>query len=94
MIATNTIKINGVWYQAGDELPDDRTPTLQPILSGDVGKQIEVEKPKENKASVTREDVEEMKYFSLKSLAEKNGISTEGKKANVLRKEVIEALGL
>ena len=90
MIATNTIKINGVWYQAGDELPDDRTPTLKPVISDDDGKPVE--KPKE--ASVTREDIEGMKYFSLKSLAEKNGISINGKKANVLRKEVIEALGL
>ena len=43
---------------------------------------------------VTKEEIESMKYFSLKSLAEKNGISTEGKNAKVLKKEVIEALGL
>lgn len=89
MIATNTIKINGVWYHAGDILPDDRTPTLKPVLSEDVGKPIE-----ENKASMTRDDVEKMKYFALKSLAEKNGIKTDGKKQKVLQKEVIEALGL
>ena len=89
MIATNKIKINGVWYYAGDELPDDRTPTLKSVLSEDVGKPIE-----ENKASMTRAEVEEMKFFALKSLAEKNGIKTEGKKAPVIKKEVIEALGL
>lgn len=88
MIATNTIKINGVWYQAGDELPDNRTPNIKPVRTEDVGKH------EETHTSYTRKDIEEMKYFSLKSLAEKNGISAKDKKANALKKEVIEALGL
>lgn len=96
MIATNLIKINGVWYHAGDELPDDRTPTLKPVFD-DVDKpkvEIPKEPPKENKTTLTREDIKNMKYFSLKSIAEKNGIVVKGKKQPVLQKEVIEALGL
>lgn len=84
MKATNMIKINGVWYRAGDELPADRTSkpieTLKSVNSGE---------PK-----ITREEIDEMKYFALKSLAEKNGISVKDKPANKIRIDLIEALGL
>lgn len=82
MKATNLIKINGVWYRAGDELPADRTPVpVEPENS--------VGEPK-----ITREEIDEMKYFALKSLAEKKGISVKEKNANRIRMELIEAMGL
>ena len=43
---------------------------------------------------VTKADVEKMPYFGLKSLATKNGISTDGKKAAELKAEIIEKLNL
>jgi len=44
--------------------------------------------------TVNRKDVESMPYFSLKSLASKNGIDVSGKKTAGLRAEIIEVLGL
>lgn len=43
---------------------------------------------------VTREEVEKMQFFALKSLATKHGIDTEGKKTVELRAEIIEKLNL
>lgn len=43
---------------------------------------------------VTRDEVEKMKYMALKSVATKNGIDPEGKKAVELRAEIIEKLKL
>jgi hypothetical protein len=59
------------------------------------------EKPVEKSAEkpvltdlVTKADVEKMPYFGLKSLATKNGIDTDGKKAAELKAEIIEKLNL
>lgn len=43
---------------------------------------------------VSKEEVEKMKYFSLKSLATKHGIDVDGKNAADLKKEIIEKLNL
>lgn len=54
-----------------------------------------VEKPVEKKAAeVTKEEVEKMAYFGLKSLATKHGIDVDGKKAAKLKEEIIEKLNL
>lgn len=56
------------------------------------------DEPKEEKPIftdlVSREEVEKMKFFSLKSLAAKNGIDTDKKSAADLKKEIIEKLNL
>ena len=78
---------NGKWYAAGEDVPEVDAP---------VSKEEEVteEVIEPHKDTPTREEIEGMKYFSLKSLAEKNGIETGNKKAAVLKKELIERLGL
>lgn len=43
---------------------------------------------------VSKNEVEKMKFFALKSLATKNGIETDGKSASDLKKEIIEKLNL
>ncbi len=43
---------------------------------------------------VSRNEVEKMKFFALKSLATKNDIDTDGKSATDLKKEIIEKLNL
>lgn len=43
---------------------------------------------------VTRDEVEKMKFFSVKSLATKNGIDVEGKTGAELKAEIIEKLNL
>ena len=79
---------NGKWYAAGEDVPE--------VEENPVSKEEEVteEVIESHKDTPTREEIEGMKYFSLKSLAEKNGIETGNKKAAVLKKELIERLGL
>ena len=81
---------NGKWYAAGEDVPDSvEEEAVAPVL-----KEVQEEIPESHKDTPTREEIEGMKYFSLKSLAEKNGIETGNKKAAVLKKELIERLGL
>lgn len=42
----------------------------------------------------TANDIENMNYFKLKSLAKKNGIEVEGRDAKDIRVDLIEKLGL
>ena len=44
--------------------------------------------------TVSRKEIESMPYFSLKSLATKNGIEVADKKTAELREALIEKLGL
>lgn len=56
---------------------------------------VQKEEPvKEQEKEVTKEEVDKMTYFSLKSLATKNGIEVEGKKAAKLKEEIIDKLNL
>lgn len=48
-----------------------------------------VEKPK---STLTRDDIEKLPYFSLKSLASQYGVDVEDKKAKEIRKELLEKL--
>ena len=72
-----------------------------PVVSYDKPKAEPKVEPKEEpkvepkvEQTVNRKDVESMPYFSLKSLASKNGIDVSGKKTAELRGEIIEVLGL
>lgn len=79
---------NGKWYAAGEDVP------VEEKVVAPVSEEVQEEIPESHKDTPTREEIEGMKYFSLKSLAEKNGIETGNKKAAVLKKELIERLGL
>lgn len=79
---------NGKWYAAGEDVP------VEEEVVAPVSEEVQEEIPESHKDTPTREEIEGMKYFSLKSLAEKNGIETGNKKAAVLKKELIERLGL
>lgn len=55
---------------------------------------VVVQEKEEPTIDVTKEEVEKMPYFGLKSLAVKHGIDTEGKKAAKLKEEIIDKLNL
>lgn len=84
MIATNTIKINGKWYQAGDELPSDRTPSVKPI---------ERELPKEEK--YTKSEIARMNNQNLRKVASDIGIENPEEYTGAELKEMlVEKMGL
>lgn len=96
-------------YSVGDEYPragfkvtDERIAFLlgnenklgKPVIEK-TGKPEKVEKSeKVEKPELTKEDVEKMQFFSLKSVALKNGIDPDGKKGAELKAEIIEKLNL
>ena len=63
----------------------------QPIV--DVQKEVKEEK-KDEGAVYTRDDINALPFFSLKSLASKNGIDVKGKKMPELKAELIEKMGI
>lgn len=94
-------------YGVGDEYPraghDVTLSRLSELMSAKnmLGKPLvgECKKKKEKpvfspETLVTKDEVEKMQYFGLKSLAIKNGIDPEGKKGSELKAEIIEKLNL
>ena len=97
-------------YGVGDEYPraghDVTLSRLSELMSAKnmIGKPLVAEgKPVKKKSEktafapdmlVTREEVEKMQFFALKSLATKHGIETEGKKNAELKEEIIKKLNL
>lgn len=63
-----------------------RAAKAAPVISYDV--------PEKKIDLVTKAEIEKMPYFGLKSVAEKNGIETNGKKTTELRALIIEKLDL
>jgi len=53
-----------------------------------------VQEPKDEGVVYTKDDINTLPFFSLKSFATKQGIDVNGKKAAQLRAELIEKLGL
>ncbi len=87
MVATNTIKINGVWYQAGDELPSDRTPKVEP--KEDVKPEVKEEK------EYSKTEIMRMNNQALRKLASKNGIDNPEEYTGAeLKDMLVEKLGL
>ena len=66
MIATHSIKINGKWYKAGEEIPSAGTNP-----KGDFSQHMSP--PKEDK-TYTKTDINRMSTSDLKSLAISEGI--------------------
>lgn len=59
-----------------------------------VRKEKEVKAEVKTEAGYTREEVNSMPFFKVKSIAQANGIDVADKKTAELRSEVIEKLGL
>lgn len=90
-------------YGVGDEYPraghDVTLSRLSELMSAKnmLGKPLVGEGKKKKPVfspEITKEEVEKMQYFGLKSLAVKNGIVTENKKTAELKAEIIEKLNL
>lgn len=82
MIATHTMKKNGVVYRAGEEIP---SPDEKPVIVN--------EKVDEKKYS--KSDIKTMKAADLRVLAEENGIERPDEyTGNELKEMLIERFGL
>lgn len=83
MIATHGIKVNGVWYKAGEEIP--QPVTLSNVEKTEFSKKIEKQY---NKTVINR-----MSTAELKDLARENDIDDELTGAE-LKKALIAKFGL
>lgn len=79
MVAAHSIKVNGMWYKAGEE-----------IAPAPVIKEPVIEKPK-----YTRKDITFMRVDDLRKLAEEQGIEdADEMTGTALKPLLIEKLGL
>lgn len=80
MVATHSVKHNGVWYKVGQEIPEDK-----PQKSSDPA----------NPTTYTKTDINRMSIDDLKALGTEQGIeNAEELKGDDLKKLLIEKLGL
>jgi len=81
MVATHSIKVNGQWYKAGEEIAP------APV--------IKIEAPVIEKPKYTRKDITFMRVDDLRKLAEEQGIEdAEEMTGTALKPLLIEKLGL
>ena len=84
MIATHTMKINGVLYRAGEVIP---SPAEKPVNK-------DVEEAKDDK-KYTKKDITFMKVANLRELAAENGVENPDELTGAELKEIlIEKRGL
>lgn len=97
MIAQNTVKVNGKWFYAGQEIDEVEkstsdfsrymNPPEEPLPFSDV----ELEEPK----TYTKTEINRMSTAELKSFATEQGIkNAEDMTGSDLKKVLIEKLGL
>lgn len=80
MVATHSVKHNGVWYKVGQEIPE--------------GKSQKSSDPA-NPTTYTKTDINRMSIDDLKALGTEQGIeNAEELKGDDLKKLLIEKLGL
>lgn len=80
MVATHSVKHNGVWYKAGQEIPESKSQKS----SGPA-----------NPPEYTKTDINRMSIDDLKALGTEQGIeNAEELKGDDLKKLLIEKLGL
>ena len=72
---------------------ETKAPTVETNTEVAEGSETPVEEITSN-LDFTANDIENMNYFKLKSLAKKNGIEVEGRDAKDIREDLIKALGL
>ena len=82
MVATHTMKINGVVYRAGEEIP---SPDEKPVI---VDERVDEKK-------YSKSDIKTMKAADLRVLAEENGIERPDEyTGSELKEMLIERFGL
>ena len=91
MIATHTMKINGLLYRAGEEIPSpDETPKMVVDEPKEIVEEVVDEKPK-----YTKKDITFMKVANLRELAAEMGVKDPDELTGVeLKSILIEKLGL
>lgn len=91
MKATHTMKINGVLYRAGEEIP---SPADKPVKVVQEVKDEIKEEVKDDK-KYTKKDITFMKVANLRELAAENGVENPDELTGVELKEIlIEKFGL
>lgn len=92
MIATHTVKVNGLMYRAGEEIP---ALTNKPKVETQKVETPKVEPVKEQAGNITKTDINRMSSADLRAMASKNGIENpEELTGGELKKALIEKMGL
>ena len=90
MIATHTMKINGVIYRAGAEIP---APDEKPVIKVEVN--TDKEETVDEKPKYTKREITFMKVAKLREIAAENGVKNPDELTGVELKEIlIDKFGL
>lgn len=90
MVATHTMKINGVMYRAGEDIP---SPDEKPVEKVEIKE--EINEVKDDAPKYTKKDIAFMKVAKLREIAAENGVENPDELTGVELKEIlIDKLGL
>lgn len=88
MVATHTMKINGVMYRAGEDIP---SPDEKPVEKVEIKEEI----VKDDAPKYTKKDITFMKVANLRELAAENGVANPDELTGAELKEIlIDKFGL
>ena len=92
MVAKHSVKVNGVWYRAGEEIAPAKTETK---TKDDFSQYMNAPKIEEESTEVkyTKTEINRMSTADLKELAKENGID-DGLSGAEIKKALIEKFGL
>ena len=86
MVAKHSVKVNGVWYRAGEEIAPAKTETKEKNFLDEFEEEM-----KEN--NYTKTEINRMSTADLKKLAKENGID-DGLSGAEIKKALIEKFNL
>lgn len=90
MVAKHSVKVNGVWYRAGEEITPAKTETKEKNFLDEFAENIAKEE-----FAYTKTEINRMSTADLKKLATSNGIDkAEDMSGSELKKVLIERFGL
>ena len=91
MIAKHSVKVNGVWYMAGEEISSSASFDVSNAVETKIEESVE----KQSQPQYTKTDINRMSTAELKEVATNNGIeNAEDMTGGDLKRVLIEKFGL
>ena len=88
MVAKHSVKVNGIWYRAGEEIAPAETESKEKNSLDEFEEELA-----KNKFSFTKTEINRMSTADLKKLAKENGIDDSLSGAEI-KKALIEKFNL
>lgn len=94
MVAKHSVKVNGVWYKAGEEIAPAKTETKEKNFLDEFAENMNTSDEKEE-VSYTKTEINRMSTAELKEVAKLNGVEdADDMTGGELKKVLIDKFGL